>query len=125
MELDRKQRSGGRGVGLCAPIEEIMVDPQRRNSAVRAAVCAFALSVSAAASSYTVTVVAIPSGLTEVYVNSLNDSGQIAGDGRIGNNSLGFIGATPIPYPGGWTSLNVTGMNNLGQVTGYGGGSSQ
>ena len=84
------------------------------------------LATSAAAlatTSYSVTVIPLPSGFLGGLMQGINDSGQVEGFGNNGTTDQAFIGATSgstaIPLPAGWTASYGFAVNASGQVAGY------
>jgi hypothetical protein len=74
---------------------------------------------------YDVAVIPPPIGFTSVQMSGINNSGQVAGFGVVGNTVLAFVGSpegsAPIPLPAGYYTARGLGLNSSGQVAGWAG----
>ena len=85
---------------------------------------AFTPFVACGASAYTVQVLQVPSGLTNLNLVGINNSGQVVGNGGVGliYAQHVFI-ASPtnvvvVPSPPGWSNVEASAVNNAGQISG-------
>ncbi len=73
---------------------------------------------------FSVTVIPAPSGLSEISMKGINDSGQVSGQGSNGIGTQSFLGSTSgsttIPLLSGLVNAYAQAVNNLGQVAGWG-----
>jgi len=81
-----------------------------------------AMMVAGFGATYTVVPLPVPSGLTNVYMAGINNSGQVAVTAYASPGWAVFIGSesgiTPVPLPSGWTSGTALAINSSGQVAG-------
>lgn len=73
---------------------------------------------------YDIAVIPPPDGFTSFFqAYGINNSGQVAGTGVIGNTVQAFVGSPkgslPVPLPVGYDYSRVFGINSFGQVAGY------